>query len=53
MRKFYLAYRDRISETTYRKFALEKSETASRIFEEQETGVGSLSPFSLMKRIDL
>lgn len=33
MRKFYLAYCDRISETVFRKFAVEKSETMSRIFE--------------------
>ena len=39
MRKFYIAYRDRISETLFRKFAIEKSETFSRILEE--------SPFQL------
>jgi len=35
MRKFYLAYDDRISETVFRKFALEKTEAVSRILEEE------------------
>ena len=33
-RKFYLTYQDRISETVFRKFAVEKSETSFRFFEE-------------------
>lgn len=33
-RKFYQIYKDRISETLLRKFAIEKSATASRIFED-------------------
>ena len=33
-RKFYLTYQDRISETVFRKFAVEKSETVFRLFEE-------------------
>lgn len=32
-RKFYLTYQDRISETVFRKFAIEKSETVFSIFE--------------------
>ena len=35
MRKFYIVYKDRISENLFRKFALEKSETASRILEKE------------------
>ena len=34
-RKFYLTYQDRISETVFRKFAVEKSETVFRLFEEK------------------
>ena len=33
-RKFYQTYQDRISETVFRKFAVEKSETVFRLFEE-------------------
>ena len=33
-RKFYQTYQDRISETVFRKFAVEKSETSFRFFEE-------------------
>nr|AFN84558.1 hypothetical protein [uncultured bacterium scaffold00090] len=32
-RRFYLVYQERISETVFRKFALEKSETVFRLFE--------------------
>lgn len=39
-RKFYLNYQDRISETVFRKFAIEKSETVFREFE-------NITPFSL------
>ena len=34
-RKFYLTYQDRISETVFRKFAVEKSEKVFRLFEEK------------------
>ena len=39
-RKFYLTYQDRISETVFRKFVVEKSETAFRFF-------GETLPFTL------
>ncbi len=39
-RKFYQTYQDRISETVFRKFALEKSETVFRLF-------GETLPFTL------
>ena len=35
-RKFFLVYQDRISETVFRKFAVEKSETVFRIFEKEQ-----------------
>ena len=34
-RKFFLIYQDRISETVFRKFAVEKSETVFSIFEKE------------------
>ena len=51
MRKFYLAYRDRISETLFRKFAVEKSETASRILEEEAPFHLSFSHYLILSRI--
>ena len=35
MRKIFLIYQDRISETVFRKFAVEKSETVFSIFEKE------------------
>lgn len=51
MRKFYLAYKDRISETAFRIFALEKSETASRILEEEMPFKLSFSHYLILSRI--
>lgn len=51
MRKFYLAYKERISETTFRKFALEKSETASRVLEEEMPFKLSFSHYLILSRI--
>lgn len=51
MRKFYLTYRDRISETTFRIFAMEKSETASRILEEEKPFSLSFSHYLILCRI--
>lgn len=51
MRKFYIAYRDRISETLFRKFAMEKSETLSRILEESPFQL-SFSHYLILSRID-
>ena len=36
MRKFYLVYQNRISDNLYRKFAIEKSEKASRILNDDK-----------------
>ena len=51
MRKFYLTYRDRISETTFRIFAMEKSEMASRILEEERPFSLSFSHYLILCRI--
>ena len=51
MRKFYLTYKDRISETVFRKFALEKSETVSRILEENAPFCLSFSHYLILSRI--
>ena len=51
MRKFYLTYKDRISETVFRKFALEKSETVSRIFAEEIPFKLSFSHYLILSRI--
>ncbi len=51
MRRFYLAYKDRISETAFRKFALEKSETASRILDEDAPFRLSCSHYLILSRI--
>ena len=50
-RKFYLIYQDRISETVFRKFAVEKSETVFRIFEETLPFTLPWSHYLLLMRI--
>lgn len=51
MRKFYLAYRGRISETLFRKFAIEKSETVSRILADDPPFRLSFSHYLILCRI--
>ena len=51
VRKFYLTYQDRISETVFRKFAVEKSETAFRFFEETLPFTLPWSHYLLLMRI--
>ena len=52
VRKFYLTYQDRISETVFRKFAVEKSETVFlRIFEETLPFTLPWSHYLLLMRI--
>ena len=51
MRKFYITYKDRISEMLFRKFALEKSETISRILEEELPFRLSFSHYLILCRI--
>ena len=50
-RKFYLTYQDRISETVFRKFAVEKSETVFRFFEETLPFTLPWSHYLLLMRI--
>ena len=50
-RKFYQTYQDRISETVFRKFAVEKSETVFRIFEETLPFTLPWSHYLLLMRI--
>lgn len=50
-RKFYLNYQERISETVFRKFAVEKSEAAFREFEEISPFVLSWSHYLQLMRI--
>ena len=50
-RKFYLTYQDRISETVFRKFAVEKSETVFRLFEEALPFTLPWSHYLLLMRI--
>lgn len=50
-RKFYLTYQDRISETMFRKFAVEKSETVFRLFEETPPFTLPWSHYLLLMRI--
>lgn len=50
-RKFYLTYQDRISETLFRKFAVEKSETVFRLFEETLPFTLPWSHYLLLMRI--
>lgn len=52
MRKFYLAYQDRISENLYRNFAVEKSEKASRILDAEKPFVLSWSHYVKLMRIE-
>lgn len=52
MRKFYLVYKDRISENLFRKFALEKSETASRILEKEMPFQLSFSHYLILCKIE-
>lgn len=51
MRKFYLIYKNRISETLFRKFAVEKSETALHLFEEELPFIVSWSHYLQLMRI--
>lgn len=50
-RKFYLTYQDRISETVFRKFAVEKSEVVFRLFEETLPFTLPWSHYLLLMRI--
>lgn len=50
-RKFYLTYQDRISEAVFRKFAVEKSETVFRLFEETLPFTLPWSHYLLLMRI--
>ena len=50
-RKFYLTYQNRISETVFRKFAVEKSETVFRFFEETLPFTLPWSHYLLLMRI--
>ena len=50
-RKFYQTYQDRISETVFRKFAVEKSETVFRFFEETLPFTLPWSHYLLLMRI--
>lgn len=51
MRRFYLTYRERISEKMFRIFAMEKSETVSRILEEEKPFTLSFSHYLVLCRI--
>lgn len=50
-RKFYLNYQDRISETAFRKFAIEKTETVFREFEKAQPFMLPWSHYLLLMRI--
>ncbi|MBQ9140950.1 MAG: DUF1016 family protein [Lachnospiraceae bacterium] len=50
-RKFYLNYQDRISETAFRKFAVEKTETVFREFENTQPFTLPWSHYLLLMRI--
>lgn len=52
MRKFYLVYKNKISEDLFRKFAIEKSEKAFRILEEDNPFALSWSHYLKLMRID-
>ena len=52
MRKFYLVYQDRISEKLYQKFAVEKSEKASRILNEEKPFQLSWSHYVKLMRME-
>lgn len=51
-RKFYLIYRERISETVFREFAVEKSETAFRKLEKEQPFVLPWSHYLQLMRIE-
>ena len=51
MRKFYITFKSRISETLFRKFTVEKSETLSRILEEELPFQLSFSHYLILCRI--
>ena len=51
MRKFYITFKNRISETLFRKFTVEKSETLSRILEEELPFQLSFSHYLILCRI--
>lgn len=51
MRKFYLTYKNRISEILFRIFAMEKSETISRILEQEIPFTLSFSHYLILCRI--
>lgn len=51
MRKFYITFKSRISETLFRKFTVEKSETVSRILEEELPFQLSFSHYLILCRI--
>ncbi len=51
VRKFYLNYQDRISETVFRKFAIEKTETVFREFENSQPFTLPWSHYLLLMRI--
>lgn len=52
MRKLYLTYKNRIFETTFRKFVVEKSETVFSIFENELPFVVSWSHYLQLMRIE-
>ena len=52
MRKFYLVYENRISDNLYRNFAIEKSEKASRILDEEKPFLLSWSHYVKLMRIE-
>ena len=51
-RKFYLTYADRIPQTVFRKFAVEKSETVFRISEDNAPFLVSWSHYIILMRIE-
>lgn len=51
-RKFYLAYKDRISDTLYRKFAIEKSDTGLHKLEEEQPFRLPFSHYLVLCRIE-
>ena len=51
-RKFYLTYKDRIDETVFNLFAVEKSETVFSFFEEEPPFIVSWSHFLQLMRIE-
>ena len=52
MRKFYLVYQNRISDNLYRNFAIEKSEKASRILDDEKPFLLSWSHYVKLMRIE-